>query len=1101
MGDVIRRPFERSLRLPAVRQCQCQCEHQYRHPARSQARRPAIAFAVAAASLGALFATASCSGQSVTSWLVAQDGVFSDPARWSAGPPVPGWIARFGATADSTPFVVTLAAPAAIAAIEVESQRLALDLADQALPTGDALLLASLTVKRPNGQARIEPALELRNGAVHVGTTATIGDLAGSAAFSLSSASLTVDGNMMLRNAMLSLDASTLHQGTVPQSVFVVGAFVPTTVALANESELAVAGSLIVGRQGGNGTLTVSGGSNVVAERVFVGGESASLAGTGHLSIDHSSIHPSTEFRVGAFGTGTLTLGEGAAIEMAPGKMRVGQGGIAVVAVEGAATVAGNVDLGSGGTIGGGGALTIDGVDAALVVNGALQISGNAARPSSLVVAGGDLTAQQLRLAGVGTQVRVDGGSMHAGALKCTPSPGAGESVAILLQHGASIVAGELESSGEQSYAWELGGGAPSTMTITGTGTLNGTIDVTLVDGAMPPPGLVFTLVTGGSLDGRWTVGAVSAPYGIPGLIRQEERVVDVRFPDHIDGLTISGADSLPIGYVTALRAFASFDGESFDVSDQAVWTVDDSTVVEVGAGGAAIGLRGGVTVVRANFAGIDAASPIAVRALPGLPSMQVISRTPFEQANGPSAFEDEAGRRRVNGDGTMVAYWSSASNLVAGDTNQTADIFAGTATADEPGPIADRVSVPDQGVAGAGGSGVVAPVMSRNGRFVLFNASQPLVAGPPPTVAQTYLRDRLLGITERVSVSTTGEAANVACSPRGVSDDGRFVLFGSYATNLAPGGTSSSYDSFVRDRVLGTTTRVSFASPLQLGAESDPLEMSPDGRFILLRWNSLESLSPPVVAYRLFLVDRVAGAAEEVTAGVTFASGQDVREGSMSDDGSIVAFLTDGSVPGFDSGGARRLYVRDRLNGQTRGVGANDQGVWTCAGAGTPCSQIFYHYPQLNGGGRFLSFVSNDPSLTDVPLPGSISQVFRFDRLAAEGDADVELASYSSVAGLAPDWPEWTSISGDGRTIAFSIVGDGLAPFDSNGFRDVIVRRFGSGVPGDVNGDALVDATDLATLIAAWGTPDRESDLDGDGSVGPLDLALLLGGWSTSAP
>ncbi len=48
---------------------------------------------------------------------------------------------------------------------------------------------------------------------------------------------------------------------------------------------------------------------------------------------------------------------------------------------------------------------------------------------------------------------------------------------------------------------------------------------------------------------------------------------------------------------------------------------------------------------------------------------------------------------------------------------------------------------------------------------------------------------------------------------------------------------------------------------------------------------------------------------------------------------------------------------------------------------------------------------------------------------------------------------------------------------------------------PGDLDGDNVVDAPDLATLLGAWGGDCTPADLDGDG-VGPSDLATLLAAW-----
>jgi len=48
----------------------------------------------------------------------------------------------------------------------------------------------------------------------------------------------------------------------------------------------------------------------------------------------------------------------------------------------------------------------------------------------------------------------------------------------------------------------------------------------------------------------------------------------------------------------------------------------------------------------------------------------------------------------------------------------------------------------------------------------------------------------------------------------------------------------------------------------------------------------------------------------------------------------------------------------------------------------------------------------------------------------------------------------------------------------------------------GDLNGDNIVDALDLAVILGAWGTATQQADLDADGTVGASDLALVLGAW-----
>src|SRR5688572_20883557 len=67
------------------------------------------------------------------------------------------------------------------------------------------------------------------------------------------------------------------------------------------------------------------------------------------------------------------------------------------------------------------------------------------------------------------------------------------------------------------------------------------------------------------------------------------------------------------------------------------------------------------------------------------------------------------------------------------------------------------------------------------------------------------------IAVTSRVSVSTSGEAANLSCREAAVSADGRFVAFASQATNLTTVPTGGAiWQIYVRDLVLGTTELVS---------------------------------------------------------------------------------------------------------------------------------------------------------------------------------------------------------------------------------------------------------------------------------------------------
>src|SRR6185369_1715504 len=97
---------------------------------------------------------------------------------------------------------------------------------------------------------------------------------------------------------------------------------------------------------------------------------------------------------------------------------------------------------------------------------------------------------------------------------------------------------------------------------------------------------------------------------------------------------------------------------------------------------------------------------------------------------------------------------------------------------------------------------------LSADGRYVVFSANIGFSSRQ-----QVLLRDRQLGTTEVVSLNSQGSpnGGNFARDPR-ISADGRFVLFSSDVA-FAPGDSNGFDDSFVRDRLLGTTERVSIGT------------------------------------------------------------------------------------------------------------------------------------------------------------------------------------------------------------------------------------------------------------------------------------------------
>jgi hypothetical protein len=160
-------------------------------------------------------------------------------------------------------------------------------------------------------------------------------------------------------------------------------------------------------------------------------------------------------------------------------------------------------------------------------------------------------------------------------------------------------------------------------------------------------------------------------------------------------------------------------------------------------------------------------------------------------------AGNDDSVDPAISGDGRLVAFQSRASNLVSGDTNDASDIFVhdrftGTTT---------RVSVASTGAQGNGTS--AQPAISEDGRYVAFSSSATnLVSGDTNGTFDVFVHDRLNRTTSRASMSVTGAQANNSSSNPSISRFGGKIAFQSSASNLvAEADTNGTDDVFVASR------------------------------------------------------------------------------------------------------------------------------------------------------------------------------------------------------------------------------------------------------------------------------------------------------------
>jgi len=209
--------------------------------------------------------------------------------------------------------------------------------------------------------------------------------------------------------------------------------------------------------------------------------------------------------------------------------------------------------------------------------------------------------------------------------------------------------------------------------------------------------------------------------------------------------------------------------------------------------------------LVEAGWRAPPSISPDARFVAYGSPSLEL-----YDRISGTTEVIAEWGwGPSVSADGTLVAFASYASDLVPGDLNGYADVFVH----DRLTGATERVSVSSSGEEANGRlTGWPSnPAISADGRYVAFESeASNLVPGDLNGYADVFVHDRLTGVTERVSVSTSGEEANgyLAGWPSNlaISADGRYVAFASQASNLVPVDTNGQADVFVHDRVVDSS-------------------------------------------------------------------------------------------------------------------------------------------------------------------------------------------------------------------------------------------------------------------------------------------------------
>ncbi|MFF2080537.1 hypothetical protein ACFVXG_37965 [Kitasatospora sp. NPDC058162] len=313
-------------------------------------------------------------------------------------------------------------------------------------------------------------------------------------------------------------------------------------------------------------------------------------------------------------------------------------------------------------------------------------------------------------------------------------------------------------------------------------------------------------------------------------------------------------------------------------------------------------------------------------------------------------------------------------------------------------------------------------------------------------------------GETARVSEGAKGEQLDGASTALGLSDDGRYALFSSTATDLLPQpGTPNNSEIYVRDLRNGHIERASVADDgAKLNAMTFEASISGDGRYVAFSASATNVL-PGGSKHRsdIYVRDRWTGRTELVTAGglptTDDQSRYDAESPSISRDGRYVAYVSNRGdlATGAAVTGQNNVYVTDRWTGTSRLV---------TIGADGSAAQANSFKPTISADGATVGFGSRADNLLPVTAPASagsraLARPHYYPYYVWKADTGRITAGSLDAAGHLGDAAYDARVSRDGRYLLYSLATYGPGRPGHGGTRlDVYVHELATGRTTKVN-------------------------------------------------
>ena len=436
-------------------------------------------------------------------------------------------------------------------------------------------------------------------------------------------------------------------------------------------------------------------------------------------------------------------------------------------------------------------------------------------------------------------------------------------------------------------------------------------------------------------------------------------------------------------------------------------------------------------------------------------------STTSLVSGNTAGAFgNDVSSDPSISRDGKRISFASSATNLVAGDTNGKRDVFVRDLSASITSLVsrsATAIGNNDSPANDPSNLALFTSVMSADGAFVAFTSqASNLVDRDGNGAGDVFIAQLSNGVVSLVSrqsadpalVSKTGSEDSRLTTSNSVSADGRYVVYTSKAPELAGNDSNGAEDVFVRDNQTKTVTLIS-RNPARASGNGNSFNpvISRDGEFVVFVSNASDLVSGDANgASDLFVWERsqpnTLTLISKVNVGTTSGDRASINP-IISGNGQYVVFtsLATNLVDG-DGNAKQDVFVWERSTKTTKLV--------SHANGNTNSSNGTSENAAISDDGRLITFTSDGTNLVTGATTGK--QIFLWNRQTS----GISLVSQNSAGAIANADSGSAVISGDGLYIAFTSNATNLFGTDSNAAQDVFIRDLAKNTTAAVSVDNL---------------------------------------------